>query len=174
MFDEAPHLVYTLNDLLGGGLRLDHVRGELDEDQQPRSVELLVAGRTGRGQVTMVFDSPVSEWHVMASSVSGLVTLDLFRDIAVRVRPDGAHRARDIARSSAAMLGGHVFGFAKAGGRLVRGRQFWGHDELIAEFVAAVRSGGASPVPVGDALAVVDFTDDVLAGLGIAVPAESH
>ena len=93
--------------------------------------------------------------------------MDLFRDLSVRIAPDGAHGARDIARSSAAALGGHALGFAKAGARLVRGRQFWGHDELIAAFIAAVRSGGPTPVDVPEALAVVDFTDDVLAALDL-------
>lgn len=174
MFDEAPHLVYTLNDLLGGGLRLDHARGDIDDAGQPRSVELLVAGETGRGQITMVFDAPVSEWHVLASSARGVVGLDLFRDIAVRIRPDGAHGARDIARTSVAALGGHVLGFAKAGGRLVRGRQFWGHDELIAAFIDAVRTGAEEPVALADSLAVVDFTDSVLAALDLRATARAR
>ncbi len=168
MFDEAPHLVYTLNDLLGGGLRLDHARGDIDDDGQPRAVELLVAGRTGRGQITMVFDAPVSEWHVMASASTGVVGLDLFRDISVGLAPDGAHGALDIARSSASALAGHTLGFVKAGTRLATKRQFWGHDVLISRFVDAVAHNGAAPVPVEDALAVVDFTDAVLASLGLS------
>lgn len=167
MFDEAPHLTYTLNHLLGGGLRLDHARGDIDAAGQPRTVELLVAGNTGRGQITMVFNAPVSEWHVLASSTNGVVGLDLFRDIAVRVRPDGAHGAADIARSSAAALGGHALGFAKAGTRLVRRRQFWGHDALIAAFIHAARSGGPAPVDIDESLAVVDFTDYVLTALDL-------
>lgn len=174
MFDEAPHLVYTLNDLLGGGLRLDHARGDMDDSGHPRSVELLVAGETGRGQITMVFDAPVSEWHVLASSARGVVGLDLFRDIAVRIRPDGAHGAREIARTSMSALGGHVAGFARAGGRLVRGRQFWGHDELIAAFVEAVRTGSPAPVPLDESLAVVDFIDSVLAALDLPVGARTR
>lgn len=169
MFDEAPHLVYTLNDLLGGALRLDHARADIDDTGQPRTVELLVAGESGRGQITMVFNAPVSEWHVLASSARGVLGLDLFRDIAVQVRPDGAHKARDIARTSVSALGGHALGFARAGARLVRGAQFWGHDELIAAFVEAVRRGSPAPVSLDEALAVVDFTDSVLAALELPV-----
>lgn len=168
MFDEAPHLVYTLDNLLGGALRLEHARGDF-QDGQPRSVELLVSGSTGRGQITMIFTAPVSEWHVMASARSGVVGIDLFRDIAVGLKPDGAHLAKDIARSSATAVGGHVLGFARAGGRLVTKRQFWGHDRLIADFVAAVRDGGEAPVTPVQSLAVVDFTDQVLAALDLSV-----
>lgn len=167
LFDEAPHLVYTLNHLLGGSLRLDHARGDIDPEGQPKAVELLVRGRTGRGQIAMVFGAPVSEWHVMASSAKGVIGLDLFRDIAFRVAPDGAHGALDIAKSSAAAVGGHVAGFAKAGARVVRRKQFWGHDELISAFVRAVRLGGPAPVDVDESLAVVDFTDEVLAALDL-------
>jgi predicted dehydrogenase len=168
MFDEAPHLVYTLNDLLGGGVRLDHARGDVDDAGQPRAIELLVAGRTGRGQITMVFDAPVSEWHVMASASVGVVGLDLFRDISVGLAPDGAHGPLDIARSSASAIGGHALGFAKAGTRLVTRRQFWGHDVLIGRFIDAVAHHGPAPVSVDDALAVVDFIDAVLASLGLS------
>jgi scyllo-inositol 2-dehydrogenase (NADP+) len=173
MFDEAPHLVYTLNDLLGGGLQLDHARGDVDNTGQPRGVELLVAGRTGRGQITMVFDAPVSEWHVMASASTGVVGLDLFRDISVGLAPDGAHGPLAIARSSASALAGHALGFAKAGTRLITKRQLWGHNILIGRFIDAVAHGGAAPVPVEDALAVVDFTDAVLASLGLSVPSRA-
>jgi scyllo-inositol 2-dehydrogenase (NADP+) len=173
MFDEVPHLVYTLNDLLGGGLRLDHARGDVDDAGQPRGVELLVAGRTGRGQLTMVFDAPVSEWHVMASASTGVVGLDLFRDISVGLAPDGAHGALDIARSSASALAGHALGFAKAGTRFVTKRQLWGHDALIGRFVDAVAHNGPAPVSVNDALAVVDFIDAVLASLGLSAHARA-
>jgi hypothetical protein len=118
----------------------------------------------------MVFDAPVSEWHVMASASTGVVGLDLFRDISVGLAPDGAHGALDIARSSASVVAGHVVGFAKAGARLVTRRQLWGHDVLIGRFIDAVVHDGAAPVPVEDALAVVDFTDTVLAALGLTAP----
>lgn len=167
MFDEAPHLIYTLNGILGGDLRLDHARGDIDGEGQPRTVELLVAGKTGRGNITMVFNAPVSEWHVLSSSSTGVVAMDLFRDISVRVAPDGAHGALDIARSSAMALGGHALGFAKAGARLVTRRQFWGHDVLIGQFVDAVVSGGQAPVTPEESLAVVDFTDSVLSSLNL-------
>lgn len=174
MFDEAPHLAYTLNDLLGGNLRLDHARGDIDDEGQPRSVELLVAGNTGRGSITMVFNAPVSEWHVMASSANGIVGMDLFRDISVRVAPDGAHGALDIARSSAMALGGHALGFAKAGSRLVTKKQFWGHDVLLGQFVDAVITGGPAPVTAEESLAVVDFTDSVLSSLNLTAGPRSR
>ncbi len=167
MFEEAPHMLYTLNHYLGGGLQLDHARGTFNDDGHPRTIELMLRGRSGLGQITMVFCAPVSEWHVMLSSQRRAVALDLFRDIEVELAPDGAHGALDIARSSAALVGGHIAGFAKASARFAAGRQFWGHDVLIGTFVDTVAFGGRSPVPMEDALGVVRLTDDVLEALDL-------
>ena len=85
--------------------------------------------------MTMQFEAPVSEWHVGLMSATQVIDLDLFRDIAVRLPSDGAHQARDIARSSARVVLGHVAGFAGSGMRLVARKQRWGHDVLISEFI---------------------------------------
>jgi scyllo-inositol 2-dehydrogenase (NADP+) len=169
MFDEIPHMVYSIGALLGGPLDLDHARATFDEAHHPKTVEVLLRGQSGNGQITMVFCSPVSEWHIMASSSAGIVGVDLFRDIMTHVRPDGAHGSLDIARSSMSALGGHVSGFARAGARWALKRQFWGHDRLIREFVEAVRTGKASPVPVSDALGVVVFTQQLLESLDLGL-----
>jgi scyllo-inositol 2-dehydrogenase (NADP+) len=167
MFDEIPHMVYSVAALLGGGLVLDHARATLDDDHLPRTVDVLLRGRTGTGQITMVFCSPVSEWHIMGTHRSGVLDVDLFRDIAVHLGPDGAHGSLDVARSSVSAIRGHVGGFAKAGARWASRRQFWGHDKLIGEFVDAVRARRPSPVSIEDALNVVGFTNDLLVALDL-------
>ena len=166
LFDEVPHMLYSANHLLGGKLEVEHVRATFDGGSCPRSAEVLLHGRTGQGQITMVFSSPVSEWHIMASSSERFVDVDLFRDIAIGLRPDGEHRSSDIARSSASAVSGHVAGFARAGGRWLAQRQFWGHDVLIGRFYDAVRGHGPVPVPMEDALSVVAASDDLLSHLG--------
>jgi len=170
MFDEVPHMVYSLTDLLGGDLVLDHARATFDDDRQPRTVEALVRGRTGSGQVTMVFCAPVSEWHLMLSSRSRLVGLDLFRDIAIDLAPDGKHSSFDIARTSLSAVAGHVAGFARAGTRWMSHRQWWGHDVLIGEFLDAIHNRDLAPVSIDAALGVVRITDSLLASLDIATP----
>lgn len=167
MFDEIPHMVYSMAALLGGGLVLDHARATLDDANLPRTVDVLLRGRVGNGQITMVFGSSISEWHVIASCPSGVFGVDLFRDITVHVGPDGAHRSLDVARSSLSAIGGHISGFARVGARWVSRHQFWGHDTLIGEFVEAVQTGQPAPVRLDDALNVVAFTDDLLGTLGL-------
>jgi hypothetical protein len=159
-------MLYSATHLLGGDLEVDHVRADFDGGSCPRTAEVWLRGRTGRGQITMVFCSPVSEWHIMASAKERFVDVDLFRDITLELGPDGAHRSSDIARSSVSAVGGHVAGFLHAGARWVTGRQFWGHDVLIGRFYDAVQGNGPVPVPINDALNVVAVTDDILAHLG--------
>jgi scyllo-inositol 2-dehydrogenase (NADP+) len=170
MFDEIPHLVYSLDALLGGKLVLDHARATFDQTGHPQTVDVLLRGRAGHGQITMVFSSPVSEWHIMASSPAQVIGVDLFRDITMRLAPDGAHGSLDIARSSAAAIAGHVTGFARAGVRWISRRQYWGHDVLIGEFVEAIRESRPSPIALPDALNVVTFTDNLLEALGLRGP----
>lgn len=167
MFDEIPHMVYSLDALLGGKLVLDHARATFEQGGHPRTVDVLLRGRTGNGQITMVFSSPVSEWHIMASGRRQLIGVDLFRDITMRLGPDSAHSSLDIARSSFSAIAGHVTGFAQAGARWVSGRQFWGHDLLIGEVIEAIRGTRPSPIPIHDALNVVAFTDSLLEALDL-------
>ncbi len=162
--DESPHLFYTLQHFLGR-LDVEGVR-TLGDAASPDGVEIWLRGPRGPGQVTMVFAAPVSEWHVGLVGAERVVGIDLFRDIAVQARSDGAHRAGDVFRTSLALAGGHGAGFVSSGMRLATGRQFWGHDELVRLFVDAALYGGASPVDLADALNVVRVTDEVLADMG--------
>ena len=170
LFDEIPHLVYMLNHLLGGNLTLSHARGRVDDDGHPTSAELLLDGQHGPGQITMVFDAPVSEWHLMVVARKKVLVLDLFRDILIQLKPDDAHGALDIARTSLALVGGHVTGFAATGTRLVRGRQSWGHEELIGRFIDAIQGRGPVPVTSLEALTVVRTVADVIDSLGLTEP----
>ena len=164
LFDEVPHLLYTLRGWCGP-LRLASASATWRQDGHPGVVEAELAGATP-AHATMVFGAPVSEWHVTLVGERRIVDLDLFRDVAVRIGPDGPHRARDIARTSAKVLLDHGLGFAGSGLALARGRLRWGHDQLIAAFVDAALGRRENPVPLRDALAVAAMTDDLLAAIG--------
>ncbi len=168
MFDEVPHLLYLLDHFIGP-LEVEHARFRGSAGSEPRTAEVLLGG-AAPGQITMVFDAPVSEWQVVLSSDRGVVALDLFRDIAVRVQPDGAHRAGDILRTSAKAVLDHTTGFVASGTRLALGRSFWGHDVLIHRFVDATLGRGPVPVTSEQALRVVAVADRLVSELA-EVPA---
>jgi scyllo-inositol 2-dehydrogenase (NADP+) len=163
LFDEIPHMLYILDRLLGSPLVVDDVRHDwADRDHEPQVCEVRLRGDRALGQITMVFGSPVSEWHVASVAERNVVDVDLFRDVMVATGSDGAHTAREVLATSARMTGGHLLGFARSGVRLARHRQYWGHDGLIDAFAAAVRDGGPSPVPTDSALSVVRATDTII------------
>jgi scyllo-inositol 2-dehydrogenase (NADP+) len=165
LFDELPHLLYLLQHYLGhlqlAGVRVTR-RSSLGH---PTLTEIQLLGERGPGQATVVSGAPVSEWHVTVIMQDGVVDLDLFRDIAIRLGSDGAHRAGDILKTSARAVLEHAGGFVASGLRMSARRLYWGHDVLIRRFLAAVAGGEPAPVAGADSLAVVALTDDILAAL---------
>jgi len=164
LFDEVPHLFYTLRGWCGP-LQLAGATATWRDDHHPGVVEAEFTGAIP-ARATMIFGAPLSEWHVTLVGRRRVVDLDLFRDIAVRVGPDGAHQAHDIARTSAKVMLDHGVGFVQSGYGMLRGRLHWGHDALIAAFVEAAQGRRENPVPVSDALDVVAMADDLLDEIG--------
>ncbi len=163
LFDEVPHLLYLLDHFIGP-MHVEHVRARGRIGSEPRAVEVLLGGSSA-GQVTMVFGAPVSEWQVVLTGDRGVVALDLFRDIAVKVGPDGAHRATDILKTSAKAVADHAAGFVASGTRLALGKSFWGHDVIIRRFIDATLGRCAVPVTTDEALRVVRVADELVAAL---------
>ena len=156
LFDEVPHMIYIFDELLGSDLEVEDVRAVwAGRSSEPQSCEVLLRGSSGVGQLTMVFDSPISEWHVTSVADKTVVDVDLFRDVMVSTGNDGKHRAHEVLKTSVRAAGSHLWGFAMSGSRLARGQQFWGHDKLTTDFVAAVRAGQPSPVSPDKALSVL-------------------
>ena len=164
LFDEVPHLLYTLRAWCGP-LTIAAASATWRSDGHPGVVEVRFSGDVP-AHATMVFGAPISEWHVTLVGPRRLIDLDLFRDIAVRVGPDGEHHAIDIGRTSAKVMLDHVIGFAGSGFEMLRGRLHWGHDVLIAAFVKAARGEAGNPVPPEEALEVVALADALLDAIG--------
>lgn len=172
LFDEVPHMLYVVEDLVGGPLRVVDVRTVWGgRESEPQSCEVRLEGERAVAQITMVFGTPISEWHVTSIAEQSVVDVDLFRDVMVSSGTDGSHRAAEVLATSARTAAHHFAGFAASGVRRALGRQFWGHDALIAEFVDAVTAAMAgepcaSPVPVERALSVMACLDDIVEAIG--------
>jgi len=165
LFDESPHLLYTLARWCGDlSVAATHATWDA-EHREPATVEVLFSGAVP-ARATMVFGAPMSEWHVTLVGRAGVVDMDLFRDIAVRLTPDGSHAAGDIMRTSARGMLDHAAGFAASGALLARGRLHWGHDVLIGRWIDACQGRIGNPVPLGESLAVVRLTDEILRSIG--------
>ncbi|MCC6434300.1 MAG: Gfo/Idh/MocA family oxidoreductase [Acidimicrobiales bacterium] len=168
VFDEVPHLLYLMEDLLGGNLEVEDVRAEwAGRAHEPQSCDVRLRGDLAPGQLTIVHGAPVPEWRVTAVAERDVVDVDLYRDVMVAGGAgDGSGlRPRTALRHSASAAGRHLIGVAGTSVRLVRRRQLFGHDRLVASFVDAVRSGGPSPVPLGAAMSVARATDIIVGSL---------
>lgn len=174
-FDESPHMLYLMEAFMEG-LELDDLRATKGSSNGP-SEELerldarFVDSRGATGNLTMLFQAPVSEWLVVAVGTRAVVTVDVFRDIAVMIPSDGPHRPSDILRTSRRAVLGHLRGVVSSGLRYAIGRQFWGHDVLIRSFLAAVRDGHQPSVTGEDGTRIVDIMNQIL---DMAMPGHTH
>lgn len=168
--DEAPHLLYLMLRILG---RLDS--GTVDARLAGSEIRDLTA--TFRHEsiwatLSMGFNASVSEWQFVVVGERGVAVLDVFRDILVVLPNDGGHRAREILRSSAAMVGGHIRGVFSSGMRLVGGRLRYGNDEVVRRFVDAVEGqrDRLHWISGADGAAVVACIEDLLERSGVPRP----
>ena len=162
-FDEAPHMIYLLDALLGG-LTLDHAWSKVDAGSATfASLGAEFSGGTGvMAQLTMIFEAPVSEWFVSIVCERGVVVLDLFRDIQFVIPSDGGHKPHQILRSSLAGVFGHGVGTVTTGVRYLAQKQFWGHDVIIEDFLSAVRYDRAPAITGEDGARVVSMLGRIL------------
>jgi scyllo-inositol 2-dehydrogenase (NADP+) len=167
MLDESPHMIYTLQHFLGK-LQLDGCRATLNPTTGlPATVEVRIRGEHGDGQIVMLFETPVSEWHIGLINRDRIIDLDLFRDIIVSIGSDGQHKPLNILRTSLRAMRGHAAGFIRSGSKYAIHRLSWGHERLIHGFVDATLGRGPVPVDPADSLEVVRLTDEILAELSL-------
>lgn len=155
-YDESPHLLYLMRSF-GGRLDLQSARVTSSRTGKvtPAVVQAEFDAAGVPATLSMNFEAPLSEWQVLLLCERGAAAIDIFRDILVFVPNDARHGARDIARSSIAMLRGHALGFIRSGWSMVRGRLLYGNDEVVKRFVDAVEMG--RPIEAIDAASALEI-----------------
>jgi scyllo-inositol 2-dehydrogenase (NADP+) len=167
-YDESPHMMYLLEAFLGNlTLRSAWASPGSDGDHTHERLEAQFQGGDDvTATLTMVFSAPVSEWFLTIIGTEGILTVDVFRDICIRIPPDGSHSARDILGTSIHALSGHLLGTVNTGTRIFGKRQFWGHDMLIGGVLRAAQDSSAAPITGADGARVVNNIEDVLDAVG--------
>lgn len=160
MYDESPHLLYLLRRV-AGDVRLKRCI------VQPSSAGLCTPARIDAffqspaldGPITLScnFESPVSEWYLMAFGEKRLGIVDIFRDIYLSLPNDGAHGTASVFRTSAHAIGQHLWQHLASGIPHLTGTLFYGNDEVFRRFARAVRGSPADlgPINAESALAVL-------------------
>jgi predicted dehydrogenase len=135
-YDETPHLLYLTRRILG---RLDvlSAMGRAEGDEL-RGVSVAFEHDSVWSTLTMTFNASVFEWQLVVVGSEAVAAFDIVRDVLVVLPNDGSHKARDVLRSSSAMIFGHARGFASSGLQMVRRRLLYGNDEACRRFVDAV------------------------------------
>lgn len=165
--DEAPHLLYLLRRLLGG-LDVQMVDGRVEQGEVA-AIEATFAHERLWATLSMDFRASVSEWQLVVTGERATAVLDVFRDILVVLPNDGAHRGREILRTSARLVSGHLLGTASSGVRLLTHSLHYGNDEVVRRFGDAV-GGDASAlegISAEDGADVVAALDELRGRLGV-------
>jgi predicted dehydrogenase len=166
-YDESPHLLYLVRHFVSGVPALEHAT-VVPSSSRPgaNTPAQLTAQYGGRTPVTLTmnFEAPVSEWHVIVFGEEALAAIDVFRDIAAFVPNDGVHGTYPVLRTSLRGTAGHWLGYVRSGPRHLRGTLRYGNDEVFRRFGDAVESGIApAGISAGDALAVLRAQHELLA-----------
>jgi scyllo-inositol 2-dehydrogenase (NADP+) len=144
-YDEAPHLLYLLQTF-GGPLEVCRASAVPSTLGQVTPSVIQAELRAGGLPATLElnFEAPISEWQLLLHTEAGMAAYDLFRDILIFVPCDHRHEARNVLRSSWALLWGHAAGFVRSGLRMLTGRLLYGNEEVVRRFLDAVE--GRAPL----------------------------
>jgi scyllo-inositol 2-dehydrogenase (NADP+) len=169
-FDESPHMVYLLRRFLGD-LSVQQAWAQTappDVAQRLDRVEARLQGMGGSAALSMSFRSPISEWLLAVIGTRRVLMLDIFRDILVVQKPDGAHGTGDVLRSSLRAFWQGLAGFATSGALFSTGRLFYGHETLVRRFIDSIVDGSPVPVPAEEGVAVVQTMQSILEQANLA------
>jgi predicted dehydrogenase len=159
-YDESPHLLYLVRALAGSD-ELERVNAVVHPSTRglantPAQIDVQL--RAGGMPITLLmnFEAPLSEWQVLVFGDEGIAALDVFRDIAVWVPNDKAHRTLDVFRTSLAATFSHWGGYPRPGWGHLRKTLRYGNEEVFARFHdAAARGAELRDISGKDALDVL-------------------
>jgi scyllo-inositol 2-dehydrogenase (NADP+) len=154
-FDESPHLLYLLSRLAKQPLELVHVYAVPSSSRSatPAIIHAELRGLTEHGvrpfTLRCHFEAPVSEWYLIVFGTKAMATVDVFRDIYVRLENDGGHSARDIVRTSVAATWQHWWQHVPSGLGHLAGTLHYGNDHVFDAFADAIETSTWDPPLIG-------------------------
>jgi len=165
-YDESPHLLYLLRCLAG--------------DIEPRRV-LIIRHPDGFNTPSQIdaffncsggipatlrcnFDSPISEWYVMAFGERALGVIDIFRDIYILLPNDGIHNSASVLRTSLSATVQHWWQHLTSGIPHLTGSLFYGNEDIFRRFAAAIHGDAKALAPIdsANALAVLELQHKII------------
>ncbi|SDY44653.1 Gfo/Idh/MocA family protein [Halobellus clavatus] len=163
-FDESPHLLYLIEEFIGG---LDVVNATSQKnpgDGQPlNSVTATFEGTEDRqGQLSMIFDAPLSEWFFVICGTKRLAVVDIFRDIIVHVGQEEEHSPLEVLQTSISGLGQFGYGMVKSGIHTLQGDLFFGFETVLDQYLNSIESSASPPVTPEQGYTILQGSHSVL------------
>jgi predicted dehydrogenase len=169
-YDESPHLLYLLRKYAPSKPELVAVDvvPSTNGNATPASVTARYRAVRKDGVeipliMLLMFETPVSEWHLTLHGEECLADLDIFRDIYIRLPNDGLHVTSTVLRTSwRASLQHWGQHFTSGIGHLL-GTLRYGNNMVFEGFAQAIRQGKPAPGISGqDALAVLKMQHEIV------------
>ena len=151
-YDESPHLLY-LTRRLAGELKLERAITTPSTMglKTPARVDAYFSAPGFEGPITLNcnFESPVSEWYLMAFGEKALGIVDVFRDIYIALPNDGGHDTRNVVRTSLVATGQHWLQHLTSGIPHLTGRLSYGNDEVFDRLARGINGDLQALAPIG-------------------------
>lgn len=163
-FDESPHLLYLMERFVGTlDLESSTAQRAPADAQSLKSVTATFRGREDKvGQLTMIFDAPLSEWFLFVVGTRRLVVVDIFRDILLTFDREDSHSPLQVLKVLLSGTGQAVAGALSSGLDVLRGDLYFGFGELLSRYTAALDSNGEPPVTGADGYRILRTVHDVV------------
>lgn len=163
-FDESPHLLYLIESFIGSLDVVSATAQKNDRSGQPlESVTATFDGVDGRqGQLSMIFDAPLSEWFFVICGTKRLAVVDIFRDIIVHVGQENSHSPVEVLQTALSGMGQFGYGAVKSGVHMIQGDLFFGFETLLDQYLNSLESSAASPVTPEQGYKILEGSHSVL------------
>jgi predicted dehydrogenase len=147
-WDEAPHMIYLLRDLLGElSVNSANAFGYAVGPQQYSDLYTSLVSSGMRGSITMRHDQPLTEWWLLVNTPTKSVAMDIFRGIVIKML--GKSRIERFLRIPRLIVDS-TLELTNAAIRYLWDRRKYpmpsaGFPQLYDRFVSAVKNGTVSP-----------------------------
>jgi len=160
-FDEAPHLLYLMDEFIGQP-EPKHVDAQFNTGTLRSLTATFHGSEDRRGQLTMQFNAPLSEWYLFIVGNRELLIVDIFRDVLYRFGRETSHSATEVLSVSLSAVRQILSGVTKSGMRLLQDDLYFGFNELLDRYIHAIRYDSQLPVSAADGYRVFESAYDVI------------
>jgi len=168
-FDESPHIIYSTIEFIGKDAQVLWSRIEKWDNPQPVSrVEAFLEAKLERttAYICSNFNSPRDEWVMAIFGTKRAAVIDFFRDTIVELDEGGQHTPSEVLAKSLDLIWQLTKETAHSGLRFLFKTLYYGHEELIKQFIDAVENNSQPPVPAEDGRLVLEVIEQILGKSG--------